>query len=41
MIVNTAGVAHDQIRIGQDVTIEIRQADETMKLPFAVIAEPA
>mgnify|MGYP002381941297 FL=1 len=39
MIMNTAGVAHDQIRIGQDVTIEIRQADETMKLPFAVIAE--
>lgn len=37
MVMNTAGAGHDQVRIGQDVTIEIRQADEAMKLPFAVI----
>lgn len=38
MVMNTAEATADELQIGQRVTIEVRQADETMKLPFAVIS---
>ncbi len=37
MVMNTAGVDPGDVRIDQEVTIEVRPVDESTRLPFAVI----